>query len=352
MVEFRQNSEPVAIPKPESSNGSNNKNNTGNDLKNKSQRNKGNKSDKEFKLNDSGNVAANSQGDDFSDGSKKAGKAVRGARLGSKLGKALKELGGSIKNAATFHLKVKAVTSFIAAHGASWLVGFLAVASVGVAGVLSAVTNQKHTTDAITMADVGIDDCKAYVQRAFIAGENGTDYDTSPLFTSSIEMDDAKNTVGFHWGDKQDAVAGGTEIIHHHADGWTLSDGHIGLDTGVNINSARLYVARRIYSVMLTFGLRPEQVFGLLGNWCVESGLDPTAVETIENEPFAIGETKQYFTMYDFATKHLHIGDLESPKSLEADKRISYWETHPTILRAGIGLGPVSYTHLTLPTKA
>ena len=48
MAEFRQNSEPVAIPKPESSNGSNNKNNTGNDLKNKSQRNKGNKSNKEW----------------------------------------------------------------------------------------------------------------------------------------------------------------------------------------------------------------------------------------------------------------------------------------------------------------
>ncbi len=53
----------------------------------------------------------------------------------------------------------------------------------------------------------------------------------------------------------------------------------------------------------ICYGLRPEQLCAVLGNWTIESGLDPTAVETVYDEPFRIGPVKQRAMMSDFITK-------------------------------------------------
>lgn len=52
----------------------------------------------------------------------------------------------------------------------------------------------------------------------------------------------------------------------------------------VAADAAMLENAKKIYSVMKTFGLSDEQVAGILGNWQIESGIDPTTIEGIYDE--------------------------------------------------------------------
>ena len=110
-----------------------------------------------------------------------------------------------------------------------------------------------------------------------------------------------------------------------------ISKGAIGNNTmPINASKLQLETARRIYSVMSHYGMRPEQCFAVLGNWKHESGLDPTAVETVFDEPYSIGRTKQYITEWDFMA--------EQVKALSTDRR-DYFNTYPSIERIGIGLG-------------
>lgn len=100
--------------------------------------------------------------------------------------------------------------------------------------------------------------------------------------------------------------------------------GRGGRETNVDINKLQRQTAKRIYSVYFYYGLRPEQIFGVLGNWKHESELDPTSVETVMEEPFRIGKTKQTAISKDFVLKKWN------PE---------YSKKHPDIKRNGIGLG-------------
>lgn len=64
--------------------------------------------------------------------------------------------------------------------------------------------------------------------------------------------------------------------------------------------------AKRAYSVFKSLGLADENIAGVLGNWTVESGIDPSTLEGIFDEPFQIGPKKSQalndFTKY---TKNL-----------------------------------------------
>lgn len=51
--------------------------------------------------------------------------------------------------------------------------------------------------------------------------------------------------------------------------------------------------AQQIYSVFKSYGLTDECIAGILGNLSVESGLDPTCIEGIYDEPFQLGPKKQ-----------------------------------------------------------
>lgn len=51
--------------------------------------------------------------------------------------------------------------------------------------------------------------------------------------------------------------------------------------------------AKKVYAVLHEMGYSNEQVAGVLGNWSVESGIDPSTVETIYDEPYEIGPKKQ-----------------------------------------------------------
>ena len=58
--------------------------------------------------------------------------------------------------------------------------------------------------------------------------------------------------------------------------------------TGDNVENAQT-----VYSVFSAWGMPDENVAGILGNWDAESGIDPTSVEGIFDEPYRIGPRKQ-----------------------------------------------------------
>ncbi|MFD2024181.1 phage tail tip lysozyme [Promicromonospora aerolata] len=60
---------------------------------------------------------------------------------------------------------------------------------------------------------------------------------------------------------------------------------------GVSVNSEQN--AKAVYSVLSSWGMPDENIAGILGNWSQESGIDPTSVEAIFDEPYRIGPRKQ-----------------------------------------------------------
>ena len=61
----------------------------------------------------------------------------------------------------------------------------------------------------------------------------------------------------------------------------------------VDASTQKMVNAKLVYSVLHELGLADENIAGCLGNWEVESGIDPTSVETIFSEPYCIGPRKQ-----------------------------------------------------------
>lgn len=55
--------------------------------------------------------------------------------------------------------------------------------------------------------------------------------------------------------------------------------------------------AKKIYSVMKTFGLSDEQIAGMFGNWQIESSIDPTAIEGVFGESHDINGPKHQKAM-------------------------------------------------------
>lgn len=82
--------------------------------------------------------------------------------------------------------------------------------------------------------------------------------------------------------------------------------------------------AKLVFGVLSAWGMSDENVAGILGNWDAESGIDPTGVETIFGEPFAVGPKKQ-----DAEAKGFDV-DLVAPE---------YGARFPGVDLIGIGLG-------------
>lgn len=82
--------------------------------------------------------------------------------------------------------------------------------------------------------------------------------------------------------------------------------------------------AEKTYSVLSAWDMSDENVAGILGNWDAESGIDPTGVETIFDEPQRIGPRKADAQSKDFLI------DKVDP---------DYAATYPAIEYMGIGLG-------------
>lgn len=82
--------------------------------------------------------------------------------------------------------------------------------------------------------------------------------------------------------------------------------------------------ANKAYSLMHELGYTNEFIAAILGNWQVESGIDPTSVETIYSEHYQIGPRKKHAIEVNFDVM-----------KIDSD----YGSTYPAIHKVGIGLG-------------
>ena len=82
--------------------------------------------------------------------------------------------------------------------------------------------------------------------------------------------------------------------------------------------------AKKVYAILAGMGMPDENIAGILGNWTVESGVDPTSVETIFTEPHQIGKRKKQAEKDGFKVEKI-------------DR--AYAARYPAINLVGIGLG-------------
>ncbi|MFE4834440.1 phage tail tip lysozyme [Arthrobacter sp. NPDC056691] len=72
-----------------------------------------------------------------------------------------------------------------------------------------------------------------------------------------------------------------------------VTDAGPGTGNGSEVNPDAEQNAKTVYSVLSRWGMPDENIAGILGNWSQESGVDPTSVESISDEPYRIGPRKQ-----------------------------------------------------------
>lgn len=148
---------------------------------------------------------------------------------------------------------VKAIGHFIAAP-------FLAIGS-GISSVIGAVTGVTVTS---TAASVG-SGVVAVVASVAVGGSFlGGVLDTRAITDGGLNR------------------AGGMCVVNASAGG---------SDTPVSKNTEKN--AQAVFSVLSGMGMPKENIAGILGNWSQESGVDPTSVEGIYDEPYQIGPKKQ-----------------------------------------------------------
>ena len=82
--------------------------------------------------------------------------------------------------------------------------------------------------------------------------------------------------------------------------------------------------AEMAYAFLAGLEMPEENIAGILGNWSAESSLDPTAVETIFDEPFQIGPRKQAAWDANWDIRTVNPG---------------YAAQYPAINQMGVGLG-------------
>lgn len=82
--------------------------------------------------------------------------------------------------------------------------------------------------------------------------------------------------------------------------------------------------AEKIYSVMHEIGYDDNFIAGVLGNFQIESGIDPTSIETIYTEPYQIGPRKKHAIEVGYDVMRIDA---------------SYGSKYPAIKTVGRGLG-------------
>ena len=106
----------------------------------------------------------------------------------------------------------------------------------------------------------------------------------------------AAATVGSVFADSNDSVQGFAARTDQLVDECTVNVNTAladfeGLDPEV-ISANEMANAKRIHAVLAGLGMSDTNVAGILGNWSVESKVDPTAVETVYDEMHQMGPRK------------------------------------------------------------
>lgn len=104
-----------------------------------------------------------------------------------------------------------------------------------------------------------------------------------------------------------------------------------------NVDKKMEDMAEQVFSVLAGWGMPDENIAGVLGNFQGESGIDPTAIESIEGEDFKRKKQKKEAEKNGFKAEDI------LPQS--------YREKHDTIKLVGIGLGQWTNSRNTLLTE-
>lgn len=107
----------------------------------------------------------------------------------------------------------------------------------------------------------------------------------SPLTSFSEQL---SSFVGNYLGTNVSSSSGSSSTTS--TDGSTINTSGGSLSSG-NSGSADAN-AKRVYTFLKGYGIPDVNIAGVLGNWKKESGVDPTAVESIYNEPYTMGSRK------------------------------------------------------------
>ena len=84
------------------------------------------------------------------------------------------------------------------------------------------------------------------------------------------------------------------KILNQDTEDDSSSDSSGGTSTSISgPTGTTLDNAKYVYKWMKQFGVPDINIAGMLGNWTKESGIDPTGVEGIYDEPFQVGPKKQ-----------------------------------------------------------
>ena len=226
---------------------------------------------------------------------KKAGKAAGKAAAGAAAGTVLGAVGSTIGSA------VQAAAAIIAQLPSAIIAVIIAVIVAIVTSIIAAIMAIIPSTDAVPSEDI------AFAYRSAIA----TGWSADASLVENMQHDVARRI----W-----TAFSGMEVMDYPTD-WEGAITHV---TDTSSYGSDSDVQKKI-----TYGMRPAQIFAILGNWTAESGLDPTAVETITDEPFMIGIDKQWAMSNDWV---VDLWDSIYPETK------AYFESHPTIHRNGIGL--------------
>lgn len=100
-----------------------------------------------------------------------------------------------------------------------------------------------------------------------------------------------------------------------------------------DLNAIQLKHAQMVYSIYKAYGLNNNQIAGMLGNWSVESGIDPTGLEGIYDEPYRIGPKKAAA----LADHHNYTDNLLAHYKISINRN-QYISTNDGTLWMGLGM--------------
>ncbi len=108
-------------------------------------------------------------------------------------------------------------------------------------------------------------------------------------------------------------------------------------ESNVNADAAILENAKKIWSVMKTYGLSDDQIAGILGNFSAESGIDPTKIEGLYTEPHDINGSRHQAVINDWSNHVLgYLFPAYDRQGISINER--FYQASDGVYYPGIGL--------------
>lgn len=137
------------------------------------------------------------------------------------------------------------------------------------------------------------------------------------LFVGAVSVTTSNNST-------TDAIRSDGDVVNCVVSNSKTSDAASLTSSVGDVSQMQKDNAEKIYSVMHEIGYDDNFIAGVLGNFQIESGIDPTSIETIYTEPYQIGPRKKHAIEVGFDVMRIDA---------------SYGSTYPAIKTVGRGLG-------------